>query len=132
MKLTQGLIAISLSVPAAFATGPARAATDCIALVDSRPGDWCTGQLAPLRVSVRNDCESPKRVGFTFALDQEPIRAKKAAIVPADDTISETVLLTLPPALASGRHTLTVKVTDAAGNVVSRDQRVTVGSCAVP
>ena len=132
MKLTHGLIAMALTVPAAIAAGTTRAATDCIAIEDSRAGEWCTGQLAPLRVSVRNDCSSPKRVGFTFALDHQPIRAKSVGIVPAGDTFSKHVLLTLPPTMAPGAHALTVTVTDAAGNVSSNDQTVIVASCSAP
>jgi hypothetical protein len=130
MKLRQGLIVMALSVPAVLAAGTARAASDCIAIEGSRPTDWCTGQLAALRVDVRNDCSAPRRVGFTFALDHEPIRAKTAGIVPAGSTLPKEVLLTLPAGVSAGLHTLTVTVRDASGNVTSTETDVTIESCA--
>jgi hypothetical protein len=132
MKLPRGLIFVALSLPAAIAAGPARAASDCIELKDSRPGEWCTGQLAALSVRVRNDCSSPGRVGFTFAIDHESIRAKAESVVPAGDEVAKVVHLTLPPTMRSGRHTLTVTVTDAAGNASSTEQTVFVASCGAP
>jgi hypothetical protein len=130
MKLTYGLIALALSVPAVLAAGTAKAASDCIEIEGSRPSDWCTGQLAALRVAAHNNCSSPRRVGFTYELDHEPIRSKTVGVVPAGDAFARYVMLTLPVSVTAGSHTLTVTVTDASGNVTSYETAVTVESCA--
>ena len=126
----QALLA-SMAFAAAVAAAPAKAVPDCVTIEVNPVATLCQGQSATLGVSMKNGCSGSKRVALTFALDKETIREKAEVVIDPLETIDKEVFLPLPATIASGRHTVTVHLRDAAGNVASTDLDVVVDRCGV-
>jgi hypothetical protein len=128
MSMNSLLVSMAL-VAAAGAATPAKAVPDCIRMDVNPIPVMCKGQAATLGVTVENACSAEKRVALTFTLDQETVREKAAVVIAPLESIEKEVLLPLPATIASGRHTVTVHVKDAAGNTASTDVYLVVDRC---
>jgi len=123
------LIAAAALIAAAGAVTPAQAVPDCVSLNVNPIPTLCRGQSATVGVSMVNACSAATRVGLTFDLDNKNIREKSEVVIDPLETLEKEVFLPLPASIASGRHTVTVHIRDAAGNVASTDVDVVVERC---
>jgi hypothetical protein len=128
LSATQFMVSLAMAAAAAV-SAPAKAAPDCITTDINPIPTLCRGQAATLGVTVANACSESKRVALTFDLDKETIREKGEMVMEPLESIQKQVLLPLPATIASGRHTVTIHVKDAAGNVSSTDVDVVVDRC---
>jgi len=122
-------IAAAAFLAAATAVTPAQAVSECITLTVNPVPTVCQGQSPTLGVSMVNSCSEAKGVGLTFDLDTKNVREKAEVTIEPLETLDKEVFLPLPAKTASGRHTVTVHMRDAAGNVASTDVYVVVDRC---
>jgi hypothetical protein len=127
MLSTTHLVA-SLVLAAAAAT-PVKAEPDCIKMDVNPIPTVCQGQAPTLGVKVQNACSESRRVAMTFDLDKEAIRDKGEFGIEPLESLDKQVLLPLPATIASGRHTVTIHMKDAAGNATATDVDFVVERC---
>lgn len=132
MKITQGLVSISMVIAASVAPSSTNAASSCIQVEANSSATLCAGQPATASASISNSCPSAARVTVGFAIDGRSLPAKSSVLVNGDATLSKQVTILIPARAVPGSHTLTVTATDAEGNASSADVDVTVASCPTP
>lgn len=131
MKRIHGLASTAAILSALFVAGSAYAASDCLELQLTAPSSVCAGGSASITASVTNSCSTRLQVNADFTLDGQSVPVKAHFGVAADSTLSKTMSLPIPATATAGSHTLTVTLSDAAGDTTSASVDLSVASCSV-
>lgn len=130
MKRMLALLLLSASaLSASIVGGHADAATGCLEVQLNGPATACAGQLASFDLTIANSCAARERVTVSYALDGRALPYTATFGIGGNSTLTKHITIPVPASAAVGTHTLTVNVTDAAGDRASATLDFTVGSC---
>jgi len=124
------LISMSTVVMAFAAASPSEAASSCLSLDLSAPTPMCAGQDAVLTATVTNSCSNQAKVSAQVTLDNQPVPVRSGFTVGGDSTMSKSIDFPVANSVSAGAHTVTVSLTDPAGDSASATIDVSIETCA--
>ena len=130
MKRMLALLLLSASATFVSAVGDhASAATDCLQIQISGQATACAGQLELIRITIVNSCPTRERVTASLTLDGQTLPYTVTFGIAGNSSLSKQLTIPVPASAQPGSHTLTVNITDAAGDEASATLDLTVSSC---
>ena len=132
MKRMLALLLVLLSASAVFVSAvgaSTSAATDCLQVQLSGQATVCAGQSAEIRVTVVNSCSTRERVTARLTLDGQTLPYTTTFGIAGNSTLSRQLTIPVPASAQPGSHTITIDITDAAGDEASATLHLTLSSC---
>ncbi len=129
MKPSHRLMTMVALVSTFGASSPSPAAPNCLSLELHAPATMCAGQTSWIGATVTNSCPNRLIATAQLAIDGQNLPFTFGFPVAADSSRTKAMGVPVPASATTASHTLTVSLTDSAGDATSASIDVSISSC---